>query len=233
MNCPVPTLAFLAALFSFGGCMPEPESDRPPTGSRRVPITPVPCPATDAALARGPSLRLGDSMFEQQEDVLAKLQDALTRNDDLQSANTELTARLRVAEQGAAARQAELDEFRKQVTVLSEELKVKASSLVKARTELAAAKATVDQLQPRAGDAERLASQALELRKKCGDAQAANDTLRNQVLEAELARVRAQQDLVALQIVMARQKALLKPRPKPVQAKAPRRPGSPAEEITQ
>lgn len=224
MNCPVPTLAFLAALFSFGGCMPEPESDRPPTGSRRVPITPVPCPATDAALARGPSLRLGDSVFEQQEDVLAKLQDALARIDDLQSANTELTARLRVTEQGAAARQAELDEFRKQVTALSEELKVKAAALAKTRASLAAAKTTVDQLEPRAGDAERLAAQATDLRKKLGDAQAANDELRNQVLEAELARVKAQQDLVAFQIVMARQKALLKPRSKPSQASAPRRP---------
>jgi len=231
MNCPVPTLAFLAALFSLGGCVPQTQQDdRPPTGTRRVPVTPVPCPATDAALARGPSLRLGDSVFEQQEDVLAKLQDALAQVDDLKSANAELTARLRVTEQGAAARQAELDEFRKQVTVLSEELKVKATALVRARGELAAAKTTVDQLQPRASDAERLAAQALELRKKLTGAQAANDTLRNQVLEAELARVKAQQDLVALQIVMARQKALLKPRSKPSQAKAPRRP---AKETTQ
>ena len=68
------------------------------------------------------------------------------------------------------------------------------------------------------------------LEKKLAAALAEAAKRRDEFFRAELARVKAQQDLVALQIVMARQRALLKRRPKPDEAKAPTHPTPPDEE---
>ena len=271
MSCPAPTIALVTLICSLGGCTPEPRDDAPPEGTRRVPVSPVPSQADDAALvgvfdllrgdgaaarapavradnaplgatvtrddgdalARGPALRLDNVALKGESDVLAKLQDTVASLEQATTANAELTARLNAGCQAKAALEAEVAEFRRQVTRLSEDLRAKTDALAKGKAELAAAKATVVSLQPKAEQAEKAAAQIAELGKKLDEALAGNGKLRDQALQAELARVKAQQDLVALQIVVARQKALVKRRPRPTEARAPLRPDAPAEEASQ
>ncbi len=271
MTCPAPSVALMTLVCALGGCTPEPKTDAPPEGTRRVPVTPVPCPtegpmladalgllqdvepperapvvlgdeapvraapvcADDKALAKGPALRLDGDTFQSDREVLAKLQDTLAEIERLKNEATELAARLDAAKQANTALTAQVGEFQRQVAQLSAGLKTKTDALVETKAGLAAAKATIASLEPKAKQAEETAGKLAEVQKQLDESRAANATLRDQAIEAKLARVKAQQDLVALQIVMARQKALIKHRPKPTQARAPLRPNAPPEETAQ
>ena len=231
MSCPVPGLAALTLLCTLGACAPEPrDDDAPAEGSQRVPITPIPCPAQDAALAKGPPLRLDDAVLDGHADVLEKLQEAIARVEELEAENQELAARLAAREQAHAACQAETDEHKRQIGHLSNDLEAKADALTKLGAELSAAQAELAELRPKATQADSVTDQVADLQKKLDEATATNDKLREQALQADLARVKAQQDLVLLQITMARQKALLKHRATPSEAKAPSPPDAPSEE---
>lgn len=267
MSCPLPSVAFLSLLCALGGCLPEPKTDAPPEGTRRVPVTPTPCPADDTALAqwlspvlddgpvgapaavlggdavhtapvasddkalaRGPALRLHNDVLDGEKEVLETLQDLTAEVEALRNERAELAARLRAAQQATVARKAETEEARRQVSQLSSELKAATDALAEAKAGLADARASIAALEPKAQQAEESAAKLARLTQQLEAARAEAETLRDQALQAELARVKAQQDLVALQIVMARQKALLRGRPRPSEAKAPPPPDTPSQE---
>ncbi|MFW6162212.1 MAG: hypothetical protein ACODAJ_05540 [Planctomycetota bacterium] len=267
MSCPLPTVTFLSLLCALGACVPDPEDDAPPEGTRRVPVSPVPCPADDTALAqwlspvlgeeaaggapavlrsgpadgapvadddealaRGPALRLHSEVLDGEKAVLEKLQDLTAEVEALRREKTELAARLSSGEQAVAAHRAEAEEARRKVARLSEDLKARADTLADAKSALADARATIADLEPRAQKAEEAAAKVAKLTEQLQAARAETEQFRDRALQAELARVKAQQDLVALQIVMARQKALLRGRSKPTEAKAPQPPDTPGQE---
>jgi hypothetical protein len=209
------------------GCLPSTQDEAaPPTESTQpTPLPPVPSPARDAALAKGPPLRLDDLTLDGEASVLERLQDALASLEQAKAAHTELTARLGATSQAKAALEAQAAEMRQQLALLTKERKDKDQALAKAKADLAAAQDQLASLQQQADDSQKTQADVPALRKKLQEAEAANAKLRDQLLAAELARVKAQQDLVALQIVMARQRALLK-RPTEARAPAPPTPGN-------
>jgi len=224
----VPVLAI-----SLAGCFPSPRASSmgppPPTVPKPTPTVPA---VEEAGLAIGPPLRLDDAVLQDDKSVLEKLQDALADLKEARDTNKELSARLRVETQRTAAVDVEISDLRNQLSALTEQLKLKSEVAKKTQAELDAAKATIARLQPQLEQANKGASEAEKLAKMLKDATAENEKFRDQVLQAELARVKAQQDLVALQIVMARQQALLKRRAKPDEAKAPILPPASDQEAT-
>ena len=215
-------LAVVIAMALGGGCAPTPpgRTADPPAAS---PEAPAPVSIVDeAALAWGPPLILDGTTLESEDDVLAKLQDALADLEGAKARNEELAAKLRVESQKRAALEAELDDARSQLAQVNGQLKIKSDRLKKVEAELQAAMATISQLRTTADQNARKAAEAAKLTKLLGDANAQNQKLRDRILQAELARVKAEQDLIALQIVVARQQALLKRRPTTDEAKAPK-----------
>ena len=217
----LPFLVLVVAVALAGGCVPTPpgQTADPPQGSPQAPA-PVSI-VEEAALAWGPPLILDETTLESEDDVLAKLQDALADLEGAKARNEELAAKLRVESQKRAALEAELDDARSQLAQVTGQLKIKSDRLEKVEADLQAAMATVSQLRATADQNAKKAAEAAKLAKLLKDANAQNQKLRDQLLQAELARVKAEQDLIALQIVVARQQALLKRRPATNQAKAP------------
>jgi len=214
-------LAVVTAIMLAGGCVPTPPgqgADTPPA----PPQAPAPVSIVDeAALAWGPPLILDETTLESEDDVLAKLQDALADLEGAEARNEELTAKLRVESQKRAALEAELDDARSQLAQVKGQLKIKSDRLEKVEADLQAAMATISQLRATADQNAKKAAEATKLAKLLAEANAQNQKLRDKLLQAELARVKAEQDLIALQIVVARQQALLKRRPATNEAKAP------------
>ena len=201
-----------------------------PLASGAGPVRAAPVRADDRALARGPALRLHTDILAGEKAVLERLQEATAEVEELKGKRAELTARLSAADQATGALKAQLAEFRRQLAELSDDLKAKTEGLAKAKAELAADKATIASLEPRARRAEEAAAQIAELTEQRDEARAGNDSLREQALQAALARVKAQQDLVALQIAVARRRALLRRPTGPTEAKAPPPPQQPSQE---
>ena len=213
-------VALVAFAVAMAGCLPAPpgQTVAPPSES---PEAPAPVSIVDeAALAWGPPLVLDEATLESEDDVLSKLQEALADLEAAKARNEELAARLKVESQKRAALQAELDDLQARLAQTEQQLKLKADRLKKTEADLQAAMATISQLRTTADKNAKKAAEAAKLASLLKQANAENQKLRDKVLQAELARVKAEQDLIALQIVMARQQALLKRRPGP-QAKAP------------
>lgn len=211
--------AFLVPALLLAGCLPGARDD----AATPPPEAPAPVSIVDeAALAWGPRLMLDENTLESEDDVLSKLQDALADLEATKARNEELAARLKAESQKRAALAVELDDTRSRLTQTQAQLKLKSDRLQKTDADLQAAMATISQLRTTADKNASKAAEAAKLSKLLGDANADNQKLRDQLLHAQLARVKAEQDLIALQIVVARQQALLKRRPPANEATAPR-----------
>jgi DNA repair exonuclease SbcCD ATPase subunit len=229
MACPRSLHAATALLaLSLAACAPRLAG--PPGGSAGLaPLTPPPArpvvvtaaPAEQTALARGPALVLDDEALHGEQGLLEKLQDCLANLKQVRDANEEFSARARAAAQQAEAAQAELAETRRQLPGLKEQLKTATEALKKRETERDTAQAKVRELTLQVEPARKAAADAQDLALKLKEALAEIDKLRDQLLQAELARVKAEQDLVALQIQAARQQANVRRRPAPADPKAP------------
>jgi len=239
---PPRTLALgLALALATAGCFSFPPRDsrehsapRPNRPAPRIqrPTPPSPRLATESALARGPALRLNDTMLDSEQNVLEKLQDTLTALEDAKAAGNELRARLGAAEQAKAAEAVKAQDLARQVAQLTQALETKTVALEKARADLTAAQTTAAALEPNVEKLKAANAQAATLAAKLKEAETANESLGDQLIKADLARVKAQQDLVALQIHLARQRALTKLRARQSQAQAPATSQPPSQEAS-
>jgi len=215
----VPALLSVLVL-GLAGCLRVPQADLLNQQLNPPPPPPVVPAMEEAALAIGPPLRLDDIVLQSDDDALERLQNALADLKETKDAHEELTARQRADAQRAAALEVELNDLRARLAQSAEQLKLKGELAKKTQADLDAARATLAQVQPRLAEAEKGAAETQKLAAALKEATAESEKLRDQLLQAELARVKAQQDLIALQIVMARQQALLKRRPKTEEARA-------------
>ncbi|MFP4055834.1 MAG: hypothetical protein ACLF0G_03075 [Candidatus Brocadiia bacterium] len=219
---PRPLALALAGLVALGasGCAPKPgPSAAEPPEPAGTPAAPV-SPEARSALAQGPPLRLDNQVLGGEASLLEKLQDALARLSQAEEAKKELAARLNAATQRNTAAQQEAAELERQVQQLTQMHDDAAQALAKAQAQLQEAQATIQELRPKAQEADRATQRVATLAEQIEELKTANQQLRDKLLQAELDRVKAQQDLVALQIVMARQRALIR-RKGGDQAKAP------------
>ena len=228
-------LIALIALAAFGpaGCLPTLRGRTRAPHPAPAPTAPLPAasPLEAAALAVGPPLMLDNEPLLGEEAVLEKLQQAVTDLQATRNALEEQKARAAAAEQRAVALEAELGTLRAQLTQVTGELKATAAAAAKTKDQLAAAEAAVAGLTPKLAAAEKRAAEADALSESIQQLTAEAEKLRDQALKAELAHVKARQDLIALQIVLARQQALAKRIHRPVEASAPPLPPpSPAKE---
>jgi hypothetical protein len=221
MRSPLFHLVVAVAGLWLAGCMPPPEQS-PLDLPGDTPLTPRPLAmGSEEALAVGPSLVLDDVVFETEEDVLEQLEEALGLARQAKQVETELTAKLRAETQRAAALEAQAAGLEQRVSQLTDQLKTETGARQKSRAELEAATTALADLEAQLEKTTTAADNAAKTTEELKKLEAENGSLRDKLLQAELARVKAQQDLIALQIVMARQQALLKRRPVPSEAKAP------------
>jgi len=228
MACPrSPHVA--AALLALGLAACSPRLASPPGGVGLAPMAPLPsrpvvvatAPAEQTALARGPALVLDDEALHGEQGLLEKLQDCLANLKQARDANDELSARIRATAQQAEAAEAELAETRRQLPLLKGQLTAATEALKKRETERDAAQAKVRDLAAQVEPARKAATDAQNTALKLKQATAEIDRLHDQFLQSELARVKAEQDLVAFQIQVARQQTNAKRRPASPDPKAP------------
>ena len=205
-------LVTLAGLLS--GCALTEQGTPPPI----VPaILPRPAAPRVEAMPQpeGPPLQCDGVTFESPGDLLAQHQTLRAELDKARSSNEELQARLRVASNRVQALEALETEHRRQIDQLTAERDKSTAAagrvqaeVTKAQAALATANARVAELEGTAPEIGQLRQRVAELSAQWGDAERRARETKRRVLQAELARVKAEQRLVALQIVMARQQAI-------------------------
>ena len=200
---------------TMAGCGLLPGPGAPTSPSAPQPTPPTRGTASDQlALADRPPLLLPEDggIIGDGESPLEKLVEAQTKLRQAREDNKELAVRLNAATQRCTGLEAQVAELERQAGELGDALAAKAKALAKAEAELKAANTLIAELSPDAATARSDIERAASLTRALEAARARIQDLENQRVRAELARVKAQQDLVTLQIVMARQQALLKRR---------------------
>ena len=221
MRSSLPPLVLPVISLWLAGCMPPPERS-PLDLPGDMLLTPTPLAvSSEQALAVGPALVLDEVVFETEDDVLEKLEEALGVARQAKQVENELTAKRRAETQRAAALETQAASLEQRVGQLTDQFKTETAARQKSRADLEAATAAIADLEAQLEKATTEAGGVARATEELKKLKAESQSLRDKLLQAELARVKAQQDLIGLQIVMARQQALLKRRPVPSEAKAP------------